>query len=635
MNVWQGSLLSFFGLSSEGRDPIHNFWYGDVSPRTAGGIAVNESTAMTYSVCWAATRLIAGTASWIPLNLYRRLPDGGAEIDTNHRVHSLIHDSPNNDMSSMMWRATGFNQQVNRGNAFAEIVRNRAGEAVALEPIHAERIPPRNIRRENGKLVYYVRNYNPNGRLSTGTTRIKQEDMFHVPSIVTEDGIIGKGVVTAAREAIGKAMGTQKRGASSINSGGTPPLAIKGGKFRTKDDREEYRRQFAEAHSGPDNVGKPLLLPENSEAQILGFNLKDMQFIESQQFDIEEICRWYGVPPHLVGHLLRATFNNIEELGISFVKYSQILWLKIWEQEIWRKLLTKAERRTHYAKFVVDALERGNLKNRTDSSVKQFFNGLLTLNEWAKREDMNPIGPLGNLHFVQKAMVPLEVAAKGPQEQGKRKGSENPPPPSQERSDDESGGDKRDQQTSDPEGDMHARLSQSLNDLAKNFDTAMTAATETINRTTQQTIGALATVDARLTALRQVQIQTARAHLSDVFGRMLSIETHAVKHIAEKPSRFDQRLNEFYSEHSQTLTRNLTTPVSVLLGAFGDEREAEQVTSQLVASHTSKSMRQLIELTDCKTDELSGRVDECLSTWRHDRLPEFLAAITQEPAPCN
>lgn len=411
------SLLSFFGLSTPG--PEADFWYRDISPRTSSGVTVTEHTALNYSVCWAATRLLAGTAGWLPFNLYRWRGSGGADIDFKHRVHRLIHDAPNDDMGSMMFRARGVNQQVNAGNCFAEIVRTRDQRAWELHPIHSSRIPKNNIKRENGKLVYYVNN--PEGGMPT---RIAAEDMFHVPSVISDDGIFGKGVVTNAREAIGKAMATQQSGASVLRNGGVPPLALKGGKFKDKSQMEDYRRQMNATHGGPENAGKWLLLPPDSEVEKLGFSMDDSQFIESQNFDIEEIARWYGVPAHLVGHLLNANFSSIEELGIAFVKYSLLQWLKLWEMEVWRKLLTPAEQQTHYAKFNVDALERGSKQTRTEANVKEFFNGLLTLNQWAEREDMNPIDAtavidgkqvdLGDMHFVQQAMVPLEIAARGP-----------------------------------------------------------------------------------------------------------------------------------------------------------------------------------------------------------------------------
>lgn len=604
------SLFSFFGFAKSaslatGGDAFDDRYYASIAPRTAAGVRVDEHTAFNYSVCWAATRLLAGTAGWLPFNLYKKLPGGGADIAKSHRVHRLIHDQPNNDMGAMMFRARGVNHQVNWGNTFSEIVFNRGGMVVSLEPIHPKRIPAHNIKRENGKIVYYV---NPPDGIGK-QRKLTQEEMFHVPSIISEDGIVGKGVITAARESIGKAMSTQAHGSAALNNGGSPPLALKNAKFKTKAEQEDYRRQINEVHGGPENAGKWLILPPEGEVEMLGFSLQDSQFIESQQFDIEEMSRWYGVPPHLVGHLLRATFNNIEELGISFVKYSLILWLKLWEQEVWRKLLTKEEQENYYAKFVVDALERGNLASRTEAGVKKFFNGLWNLNTWAEQEDMNPVTEtvvidgkevnLGDVRFVQQAMIPLRDAAEGrglppqapPKEPGKP-ASDVPPP------------------------GLSTPVQIDIDGLREEFE----AKIETLAGEKAELLTLVTTVQQQAAAARKTQKQLASAMLRDVMTRMLSVEIHKVKHIAEKPSGFTSRLQEFYGKHTVTLERNLVEPVTVCLSVEGKEAfMAADVARKLAVAHVAESLRQIESLTSCQAEELPGKVEECVSKWHEER----------------
>ena len=575
------SVLSFFNLSPS---PTDNFWYSTVGSKTAAGVAVNETTAMNYSVCWAATRLLAGTTGWLPLNLYRRFAGGGAEIASAHLVHKLIHDSPNPDMGSMMFRARGVNHQVNWGNCFAEIVRDGALRPVELAPIHPSRIPAQNVKRENGKLVYYVNQ--PSGQ----AVRIPQRDMFHVPSIISDDGVYGKGVVTAAREAIGKAVATQTHGASSMRNP-VPPIVIKNGKFTSEDARTDFRRQWKDLHGTPDSAGMPALLPINAEVQQLGFNLKDSQFIESQQFDIEEVARWYGVPPHMVGHLLRSTFSNIEHQGIEFVKYSLMPWLKLWEQEIKRKLLTEDEQADYYAKFVVDALERGDKASRTEANVKEFFNGMLTLNQWAEREDMNPIGPLGDVHFVQQAMIPLELAAKGPAKP-EQPGAPPPNEPPDEPDDDEP-------TLAAKIGELLATNQQATAQLIADLRAELTTVVD-------------APSAAELEAVKANQKQLASAMLRDVMSRMISLEVNAVKRVAEKASKFDVRLREFYDKHRETMARALDNPTDAYRAAGGS------VPGGIVTDHIAESLRQLESLTDCTAEELPAKVESCVATW-HER----------------
>ena len=580
-------------------------------------------------------------------------------------------------MGAMMFRSRGVNHQVNWGNTYAEIRRNGGGLPEWLEPIHPRRIPDRNIKRENGRIVYYVNQ--PNG---VGLPdRVLQENMFHVPSIISDDGIIGKGVVTAAREAIGKAMGTQTRGASALRNGGAPPLALKSKatSFKAREEMKEYRRQLQEEHGGPENAGKWLLLPPDAEVQMLGFSLEDSQFIESMQFDIEEMARWYGVPPHLIGHLLRATFNNIEELGISFVKYHLIQWLKLWETEVWRKLLTRPEQETHYAKFVVDALERGNLATRTEAGVKNFFNGHWTLNQWAEIDDMNPVTEtvvidgvktnLGDVRFVQQAMIPLASAAKGPAPAaaspdgagpdiagdlklrmdaygvGVRAGAITPqtddeeqfrqeaglPPMSAEAkaawADDEGvrhpitlrdpnaapatpfGQPKAPPEDEPAEGDLSvtvAGLSSELESLRQQ----LAAQPHGLNGEAQE-------LRDQLAAAKAAQKQLATAMLNDVMARMVSLEINGVKRVAEKASKFDVRLREFYDKHKATMERSIDDPLKALFAV--SEPGLRPYSRTIVESHITESLRQLDALCDCQADELAAKVGECVDKWHDER----------------
>jgi HK97 family phage portal protein len=636
------SLLEFFGVAERPAElapgPMDDYYYQTIARQTTAGVRVDEGTAFTYSVCWAATRLLAGTSGWLPFNLYKRQPNGGAAVDAGHRVHRLIHDQPNGDMGAMMFRACGMNHQVNSGNCFSEIVRLAGGQPMALEPIHPRRIPPNNIKRDdNGKLIYYV--YRPDG--IGQPQKLKQEDIFHVPSVISDDGIIGKGVVTHARESIGKAIGTQRRGAAAQSNGGMPPLALKGAKFKNKEEKDDFRRQINEVHGGPENAGKWLLLPSDTEVEKLGFSLEDSQFIESENFDIEEICRWYGVPPHLVGHLLRATFNNIEELGISFVKYSLIQWLKLWEQEVWRKLLTQREQDTHYAKFVVDALERGNLESRTEAGVKKFFNGLWTLNDWAKQEDMNPIEEtaqvdgktvsLGDLHFVQQAMIPLSMAAKGP---------EKPEPPA------EKPPEKPATETMaasialamSPVVVSLTEVASGLKSLSASVDANHTATLKRFEASEAEQLR-LSNVNhqgfvalhgeleahrgetrASATKLNQQLRQLALSQLRDVLGRLMSVEIHNVKQTAQTASKFDQRLLAFYDEkHRRTMERAMVEPAGAALAAAGKVDEPAVFVRSYIDGHVAESMQQLLGCCDCTAEELPARVEACVAKWHEER----------------
>lgn len=620
---------------------------------SAAGVYVNQNSAMTYSACWAATMLIMTAVGSLPLKLFRKMPAGGSQPMPEDPRYSLVHDTPNTDMTAMLFRGSRTAHQVNWGNGFAEIKRDRGGRPIALLPIHPSRIPPeQNIKRgSDGRLVYLVNE-------DSGAKReIRGENILHIPSPMSDDGIIGKGVVTAARLSIGFGLAAEKHGAAYFGNGARPGIIIKGAKFRKAEDAEKFREDWIKVHGGADKHGKPAILPPDSDVTTLPFNAQDSQFIESRQFSIEDVARWYGVPPHSIGHLLRATNNNIEQQALELRQYTLMRWTIPFEQELNRKLLTAEERKTMEFLHVFEGLERADIKTRTDALKEQFFNGEITLNEWRALENRASIGPLGDLHFVQSAMVTLEQAAKGPQQAaptadegpsegdevrqsmdtygiGVRAGAITPqindeeqyrqalglPPMTEEAKAawEEDKGIRRPITLRDPNApaspfgqpkaaepedepadkpEPEEPKDDGLAILREQFESLKSEAEKT----------------------KQMNRLLASAHLRDVMGKMLSVEIHKVKHIAQKAERFDVRLKEFYDKHTAMMTRTLTDPVSVVLAASGDEREPAAVVYTLTQAHVSESIRLLEELTSCTADELPSKVDECVSTWHEER----------------
>lgn len=584
-------LTTFFGFSKLSPSPLDNFWYGPVTESTSAGVSVDESKAMTYSACWAASMLLSTAESMIPLNLHKELSGGGSEIADYHRVHRLICERPNPEMGAMMYRASRTQQQVNRGNSFSEIERDAGGTPINLWPIHASRIPARNIVRKNGKIVYLVNNNDGS------KTPIDAMNMLHVPSPISDDGIVGLGVVEQARLTIGAGIAEEQQAASYFANGARPGYVIEGMNFKTKEDREDFRRQWNDIHSGPGNNGKPALLQTGAKLTTLQFSAEDSQFLESRQFSIEDVARWYGVSPHLIGHLLRATYNNIEHLSMEFVKYSLMRWLVLWEQEINRKLLTENEQKRFYARHDTRELERGDLASRTAALQQEFFNGKTTLNEWRALDDQNPIGPLGDLHFVQSAMVPLEIAAMGPQP------APGAAPPTEPADAADPPSDTVTAPPEEPKGDgLSTTVQIDIDGLRQEFQAKIeTLASEK------------AALQVLVTTSQSAQKQLAVVVLNDAMARMVSLEVNAVKRVAEKASKFDTRLREFYDKHAATMQRALLGP---LHAARGDDGPSVQL---FVQQHISESIKQLDALLDCQAEELPAKVDECVSKWHEER----------------
>lgn len=402
-------------------------WLG--GSNTLAGVPVDENTAMNYSACWAATRLLIAAEACLPFPLYRDLKSGGKEIAWDHPVHRLIYAKPNKNQTAIMFRASRTNQQINGGNGYAEIERTNGGKVSGLHPIHHTRVTPRDG--TNG-VVYDIRSRD-------GQTRtLESSEVFHVPSLISDDGIVGKGVIQAARESIGFGLATERHGAAYFGNGARPSVLLEHPGKLSDPARTNLRNEWVETHGGPDKSGKPAVLQEGMKASILSISPEDSQFLQTRQHNVEEIARWYGVPPHMIQHLLRSTFNNIEHQSIEFVTHSLLPWLRLWEAEVNTKLLTEKEQESYYAKHNVDALLRGDAKSRTEAFVQQFRHGNLDLDTWAEAEDRNPIGgEMGKARFVEKNMTTVERLVAGEEDMVTTISTNEQPPAEVEPDDDE------------------------------------------------------------------------------------------------------------------------------------------------------------------------------------------------------
>jgi HK97 family phage portal protein len=553
------SLLSFFGVSD--RDPTSGFWYGPISPRTASGVAVTENTAMNLSACWAASRVLCATGSSLPLNMMK-MTGKTREVASDMRAHRILHYEFNPELGAMLGRAFGINMQVNWGNFYAEIVRThgKAGAVQALYPIHSSRVTP--TRFDDGQLGYRVKN-------DDGTTDdFLARDMFHVTSMMTTDGVCGKGVIQNARESLGSALATDQHGASFFANNAMPGIIIKGGKFKDKEDREAYRQSWMELHGGPRNSAKPALLPPEADVQFLTFNARDSQFLELREHNITEIARWYGVPPHMLYDLRRATYTNIEHQGIEFVVYSLVPWLKLWEEEIWRKLLTPAEQKNHFAKHVVEGLLRGDSQARAAFYTSLFNIGVLCIDDILELEDRNPIGEEagGQKRFVPLNFIPVDKAGE--------------------------------QQAIAPAAEVEPQPTEAMQALA-------TYVTETPIDTSG--------IETR-----------CRTLIAETLGRMLNKESRACRVGAEnnKAKEFFAWLDNYYDSYGETLADAIRGHVDLLLFATGDTRPLADVVRTATAAHVAESKEAILQATEVAASDwksVPDRITACGVRWQSDR----------------
>jgi len=369
---------------------------------TAAGVAVVETNALTATAVYTCVRVIAETVASLPLLVYRRRPDGSKERARDHYLYSLLHDSPNPDMTAFEFRESMMAHLLLWGNAYAEMEYDRAGRVTALWPLPPNRV---RVERTNGQLHYLL-------NVGAGSPiRMAEGQVFHLRGL-SPDGVLGYSPIACAREAIGSAIATERYGAAFFGSGTYLRGILEHPGKLSDSARANLRSEWETLHRGLDNAHRVAILQEGMKWQQLGIPPEDSQFLESRVFQLQEIARIYRVPLHLVGELSHATFSNIEHMSLEFVKYTLAPWLERWEQGIEQRVFLESDRRGGYfAEHLVDGLLRGDIVSRYQAYAIGRQWGWLSVDEIRERENMNP---LPNGEGASYITAPANITGKGP-----------------------------------------------------------------------------------------------------------------------------------------------------------------------------------------------------------------------------
>lgn len=522
---------------------------------TLSGVQVNERTALLSSAVWAATRLYAASSGMLSRCVYERLPGGGKrEADPDHYAQKIAR-SPSSKDNPFLFEAVETIHQINGGNGLAEIVRNGRGEPVDLCRIHPSRVQaPRTL--PDGRMIYDVSDAN-------GQRQILAENMYHVPNIVSDDGVWGKGVVTHARETIGAAIAHTRKGAADLGNRSVPPLVVEHPNKLSDTARSNFREEWELLHKGPDNSGRMAILQEGMKAHVLGLPNKDMEFIALGNFTVEDLARWWSLPPHKIGSLLRATFSNIDQQSLEFVIFSLIPIQRMKEVEFNRKILLPQDQGRFFLRYNVDGLLRGDPEKRAHALQTQFMNGALLLDEWRDLEDRNPLpNGMGQKYFVPRSLIPIEQAIQGAQAapvQPKQSKPAAPPQPSA------------------PPADQPKQEYATAENLRNGF----------VNLFAQ------------------------------TYSRLGRKEAQAARKAAERPAKFLAWVDEFYPDHAKILAEALqpTFEMQVLVvdRILNEQALKEKASAQARLSaekRTNQSREKLLTLTgQCRPSELAKTVE--------------------------
>ena len=372
---------------------------------STAGKQVTERSAMQMTAVYSCVRILAEAVAGLPLHVYRYTDAGGKEKALDHPLYRLLHDEPNPEMSSFVFRETLMTHLLLWGNAYAQIIRNGKNEVVALYPLMPNKMTV--DREDKGQLYYtYQRSFEEAPTAKGNIVTLKPSDVLHIPGLGF-DGLVGYSPIAMAKNAIGMAIACEEYGAKFFANGAAP-----GGVLEhpgTIKDPQRVRESWQSTFGGSGNANKIAVLEEGMKYTPISISPEQAQFLQTRKFQINEIARIFRVPPHMVGDLEKSSFSNIEQQSLEFVKYTLDPWIIRWEQSIMRSLFLTEEKTTYFAKFNLEGLLRGDYQSRMNGYAIGRQNGWMSANDIRELENLDriPEEDGGDLYLINGNMLPL------------------------------------------------------------------------------------------------------------------------------------------------------------------------------------------------------------------------------------
>ena len=375
---------------------------------STSGKRVNERSSMQMTAVYSCVRILSEAVAGLPLHFYRYTDNGGKEKAADHPLYFLLHDEPNPEMTSFVFRETLMTHLLLWGNAYAQIIRNGRGEVIGLYPLMPDRM---NVERDGkGQLYYeYTAGMDDAPTVKGSTAILPPSEVLHIPGLGF-DGLVGYSPIAMAKNAIGMAIACEEYGAKFFANGAQP-----GGVLEhpgTLKDPARVRESWQSAFGGSHNANRVAVLEEGLKYTPVSVPPEQAQFLETRKFQVNEIARIFRVPPHMVGDLDKSSFSNIEQQSLEFVKYTLDPWVSRWEQSMSRALLTPEEKKKYFVKFNVDGLLRGDYQSRMNGYAVGRQNGWMSANDIRELENLDriPEGLGGDLFLINGNMMPLSMS---------------------------------------------------------------------------------------------------------------------------------------------------------------------------------------------------------------------------------
>ena len=394
--------------------------------RANSGEQVDEKSAMQIATVYACVRLLAESVGQLPLHLYRVTGDDGQEKAKGHPLYKILYREPNPEMTSFSFWEAVMTHLLLWGNAYAQVVRDGKNDVLGLYPLLPENVEI--DRTDKGELYYIYHAYTDEvpGEKNKDIT-FRRDEILHIPGLGF-NGLVGFSPVAMMKNALGTNIAVEKYGSSFFKNNGQPlgvlehPGVLK--------DPQKIRDNWMDTYGGPNNAHKIALLEEGMSYKPISLPPEDSQFLSTREFGVEEICRIFRVPPHMVQDLKRATFSNIEHQAIDYVVHTLDPWLVRIEKAIVKDLLVEEEKDEYFPKFNVDGLLRGDYKSRMDGYSVGISTGIISPNEARQKENMPPLPEEegGDFHIVNGTFIRLKDVGRqyGVQESGPEESEPEP-----------------------------------------------------------------------------------------------------------------------------------------------------------------------------------------------------------------
>ena len=392
---------TLFRARDKPRDSVSSaptFYFGS----SGAGKSVTARSAIQVSAVYACVRVIAETVASLPLHVYESTDTGSIKA-LSHPLYRVLHDEPNEEMTSFVMREVMLSHLLLWGNSYSQIIRNGRNHLIGLYPLLPDRMEV--DRNSVGNLIYSYTT--TEGR----AVQLAPEEVLHISGLGF-DGVMGYSPIALEKSAIGLGIAAEEYGSKFFANGATPSGVLT--HPNTVKNPKALRESWNAAYGGSANANRVAILEEGLHFERISMPNNEAQFLETRKFQVSEICRIFRVPPHLVGDLEHATFSNIEHQSISFGVHTIRPWLVRIEQSMNRALFSDKEKERFFVRFNMDGLLRGAYKERMEGYAIARQNGWMSANDIRELENLNPLSDAdgGNAYLCNGNMIPITQARK-------------------------------------------------------------------------------------------------------------------------------------------------------------------------------------------------------------------------------